>query len=356
MDVTNPIRLKKSQSKIVKRAIISASNHGINLCQGRLNPAKGNCAFEAPIFNNNDRPCFSEKFSLSMDHYRAKWIAKGENVFFHSDFNPGYSLAEWKAGFSQLKKSNVYEVDFFGDLVIPSIAVGMRKILLIFNTNTDTLREPVTLINPAQYGVIPTSEYPLVLAYNISHYESMHPMTDADDMKCIELVSQITSGQYPYSYRDLPRLVGLNTVPYVYQENSKDEIIDLPHEKSKSIEMSSILHSKRNREKCKELIEPDKFKKKIKDMTIEERRTYNREKYRERKERLRNDELEKLQNAWKENKSNSRNKLRNNDEVSFKATMANEKCQERAKKRIVNDKSFKTNMASEKKRERTKKR
>ena len=109
-------------------------------------------------------------------------------------------------------------------------------------------------------------------------------------------------------------------------------------------------HGKSARGKCKDLIRPCEFK------TIEERRAYNREKYKERKEKLSIDELEKLQSSWKENQSKSRNMRRNKDEVLFKATRANEKCQERAKKRLCDDETFKKRMASEKQKERSKKR
>ena len=138
----------KSERLLVKRAIASASRHGLNLCEGVLNPARGDCAFEAPILNVNHRSCFSDHFGMPVDYYRHKWLSEGEQVLFNSNFNSGYSLQEWKLGFQQLKKHGVYEVDYFGDLVLPCIAIGMRKILLIFNTNTEFPREPVTLIIP----------------------------------------------------------------------------------------------------------------------------------------------------------------------------------------------------------------
>ena len=132
--------------KILQRAIASASKHGISLCAGRPNKATGDCAFEASIFNVNDRLCFDDKFPMSIASYRHMWVSECEQRFYDSPFNPGYSLSQWKDGFKELKKSNIYEVDFFGDFIIPSIACGMKKILLIFNTNTKTPREPVTLI------------------------------------------------------------------------------------------------------------------------------------------------------------------------------------------------------------------
>ena len=282
----DPTLFNGGQSRIVQRAIASASRHGVTLCQGRLNPAKGDCAFEASIFNNNDRSCFNEKFAMSIEHYRKLWISEGENTFFDSDFNPGYSLKDWKNGFKKLKKLGVYEVDFFGDFVIPSIAVGMKRIILIFNTNTNTPREPVTLVHPAQYGVVPTSKYPIVLAYDISHYESMHPKSTADDMKCIELVRLIREGNYLFSHEDLSDLVNLTNIISDYALNDQGKKVHLNNNKS-----------------TKNVPIIGNIKKKIKDMDIEERRRYNREKYKERQEKLSKEEKKKQQEDWKERKS-----------------------------------------------------
>ena len=141
------ILLAGEQSLVVRRAIASASRHGIALDPGRPNPALGNCAFEAPIFNLNDRACFVENLPMSTDYYRRLWITDAENRLFDGPFNPGYSYSDWHAGFERLKESNIYEVDFFGDMMIPAIACGMRKELLIFNTNINTPRTPVSLIS-----------------------------------------------------------------------------------------------------------------------------------------------------------------------------------------------------------------
>ena len=228
--------------KIIDRATASAARHGIGICQGRPNPATGNCVFEASIFNVNDRVCFEEKFTRTAEYYRRLWISEGEKLLFHTPFNPWYSVSDWKSGFAKLKESNVYEVDFFGDMAIPSIACGIKKILLIFNTNTDFPRDPVTVVNPLEFGVQPTSAIPLVLAYDLGHYESLHPISSEDDMKCISLVQEVIAGNYHYTYKDLPRLVDLNDVPNVYLEQQDcDEKVDFVKnaKKRKISEMSS---------------------------------------------------------------------------------------------------------------------
>ena len=41
---------------MIARAISSAHKHGIQLKLGSANPGLGDCAFEAVVQNNNDRP------------------------------------------------------------------------------------------------------------------------------------------------------------------------------------------------------------------------------------------------------------------------------------------------------------
>ena len=251
----------KSKRLLVQRAIASASGHGINLCEGVLNPATGDCAFEAPILNVNHRSCFNDYFGMPVDHYRYKWLSEGEQILFNSDFNSGYSLKEWHLGFEQLKKHGVYEVDYFGDLVLPSIAIGMRKILLIFNTNTDFPREPVTLINPNQFGVVPTTESPIVMAYDLAHYESMHPVTREDDQKSINLVRVIMEGAYQFTYKDLHRLVDSQIFSHLYLNNHDKTEANKNRRKSTQTEIS--------------------VKKTIKNIVVEEKMTNVKEKLEE---------------------------------------------------------------------------
>ena len=147
------ILLSHGPSIMVQKAIASAARHGIKLKPGRPNPATGNCAFEASIYNVNDRNCFPENLTMSVDYYRRIWTTDMENRSFASPFNPGFSRAEWHEGWNKVAQSNVYEVDYFGDLVVPAIACGLRKNLLIFNTNTENPREPVSVVRPADFNV-----------------------------------------------------------------------------------------------------------------------------------------------------------------------------------------------------------
>ena len=55
---------------IIKRAIADAYRHGITTKQGVLNPAKGDCAFEAVINNINSRNCYDEQLNDTANNYR----------------------------------------------------------------------------------------------------------------------------------------------------------------------------------------------------------------------------------------------------------------------------------------------
>ena len=71
---------------------------------------------------------------MSIDYYRRIWVTDMENLLFNSQLNPGFSRSEWHAGWEQRKEDKLYEMDFFEDLVLPAIACGLKKNLLIFNT------------------------------------------------------------------------------------------------------------------------------------------------------------------------------------------------------------------------------
>ena len=347
--------LDGSTSLMVQKAIASAARHGIQLVPGRANPAIGDCSFEAAIFNVNDRECFMENFSMSIDYYRRLWTIDMENRLFETDLNPGYSYADWHAGWARLRESKIYEVDYFGDLVIPAIACGLKKILLIFNTNTNNPRTPLSVIDPAKFGVNPSSEIPVVLAYNLSHYESLHPSTDQDIEKCVDLVISMHDGRYSFGYNDLAWLVSLQNIPHVeklHKINFKNRKISKKVEVKIVTELENItdLPSKKTpRGKKRKLSdEPDVFEfveqaKKIKfrDMTGEEKQHYWRQKYKERMERKSQKGKEEIRNKWTESKASERKKKKEENETEFKKKVSDEKAKTSEKKRKQNEKEYK---------------
>ena len=137
---SNKIELKNK--RMFLGAVESARKHNINLEPGRENQGHGNCSYEAVIININDRNCFKEKFHMSLQHYRMIWNTDLMNKMLDEKipWNPGLTRKQIVQGFNELMQSGIYEIDFFGDLMIAGIACGVRKVILIFHTNEDIKR------------------------------------------------------------------------------------------------------------------------------------------------------------------------------------------------------------------------
>ena len=193
---------------MIRRAIISSKNHGINLKHGSPNPGKGDCSFEAVIQNINDRSCYTEKLPMTIDWYRRIWAKDMENRTINTSLNI-YSRQEWRDGWEGMQNPGTYERGIFGDLMLPGIACGVRKYLLIFNTNINTPHDPIYIIDPSNFDVRPDTNIPVVLAYNMSHYESMEPCTDHDTQSTVALVKEYLEGRYRYNRYDLPHLISM---------------------------------------------------------------------------------------------------------------------------------------------------
>ena len=182
--------LMMHDKKIFERAISSAQKHGLGLEPGRQNLGDGNCSYEAVIFNINDRSCFKEKLPMSPDFYRRIWNTDMMNKLIYelNDWNPGLTDAELRQGFSELMESGIYERPFFGDMMMAGIACGIRKRILIFNTNEKTTHDPISVVDPANYGGKIDSNIPVVVAYDLVHFESMHPVGSKDIEETKKLV------------------------------------------------------------------------------------------------------------------------------------------------------------------------
>ena len=64
-----------------------------------------------------------------------------------------YSDKQWEDGWRDMMVSGVYERGLFGDLMMFSIACGVRKILLIFNTNLNSPHYPIYVCDPQEFGI-----------------------------------------------------------------------------------------------------------------------------------------------------------------------------------------------------------
>ena len=217
---------------MLSRAIASSLRHGIKLIPGRLNEGAGNCSFESVLFNNNDRSCFQDRYSLSSDYYRRIWMTDMKAKVLdnlHSEvgnWNLGYTNDQIEKGFDEVKESGVYERGLFGDLILPGIAVGIHKLILIFNTDVNTPHDPISVISPDAFGGFKDSCIPIVLAYNGVHFESMHPVQNEDIEATKDLANSYLEGHYPYNHGDVPNLIELESSES-NADISPEEVVDL---------------------------------------------------------------------------------------------------------------------------------
>ena len=120
------------------------------------------------------------------------------------------SRQEWLAGWQDMLIPGTYERGIIGDLMLPGIACGIRKYLLIFNTDPQSPHDPIYVVDPRQFNTEPSTAIPIILGYNQSHYESLHPCTNADILASINLVTEYLENRYRFSKQDLPFLIGLD--------------------------------------------------------------------------------------------------------------------------------------------------
>ena len=185
-----PSRVGQPMSVMMLRALGSAKKHGIDVLPGTRNAADGNCAIESVMYNIIERDCFSDLMPFSADYYRRIWMTDFKNRTVNDPTWNVFSSKQWEEGWEELTESGVYERDLFGDLMMFAIACGVRKVILIFNTNLNSPHDPIYVCDPLKLGVQADTNVPVVLAYNLAHYESLKPLTPSDTQKTSELVEQ----------------------------------------------------------------------------------------------------------------------------------------------------------------------
>ena len=198
----NQMKPEIKMDKMIQRAIVSAQKHNIKLEPGTKNSGGGNCSYLSVIHNINDRKCFQTKYPMSADFYRRIWNVDLMNKILDNriPWNPGLTRQEIKDGFQELTESGVYERSFFGDMMLAGIACGVKKIILIFNTNEKTLHDPISVVDPRDYSGDLDSEIPVVVGYNMVHFESLHPVDENDIQESVKLVNSYSSGSYKNDY------------------------------------------------------------------------------------------------------------------------------------------------------------
>ena len=106
----------------------------------------------------------------------------------------------------------------------------MRHKEKVSHFNTDLNSPPIYVVDPSEFHVKPDTDIPIILAYNMSHYESMEPCTDADVITTVNLVKEYQEGRYGFTKKDLPFLFGIKESNDA--ENAKSIILQKQNRKN----------------------------------------------------------------------------------------------------------------------------
>ena len=147
---------------------------------------------------------------MSTDYYRRLWATDMANRTVNTPFRT-VTTKQWLEDWKQMQVPGTYERGIYGDLMLPGISCGVRKILLIFNTNPNTPHDPIYIVDPSEYNVNPDSNIPILLAYNMSHYENLEPLEESDIISTINLVTEYKTGRYRYGKADIYKLISLES-------------------------------------------------------------------------------------------------------------------------------------------------
>ena len=115
---------------LLKKALSSAYQHGLNLCADILNAANGNCLWDSIINNILGRGCYKKKLRENSKQLRVRSITEAQLekhilTFIRSDTTD----AEW----DNMKKDRVYETEL-GDIALVAVARAIHMDIIIFDT------------------------------------------------------------------------------------------------------------------------------------------------------------------------------------------------------------------------------
>ena len=160
-------------SELQQLAVRLAHRIGFCIQPGTKNPAKGNCLFESAIFNINDRPelALFGQIKDTIQECRSLWVTQFQTqIPIYRPAYDVYTMEQWDG----IKKDGAWEGDL-GDLMPYCIAFATKKRILIIHTYDEAV-VPLSIVEPEQFGQDRDCDMPICLAYNKSHYESVHPV------------------------------------------------------------------------------------------------------------------------------------------------------------------------------------
>jgi len=191
---------------MVEAAVRIGAQMGIKLRGGTPVKASGNCLIESVKGNIEERDIFYLKLNESSLELRLKSALEGERVIGESPYRiEDYSEAEWAQGWNLLKNEGIWNVEYFGDLMIIALAHYIHKNILLINTDPDSPN--ITVILGDQFGAKLDSDVPVILAYSGDHYESLIPSTNDEEERTKALVYKYVTGE-DYCHEKFDNKVG----------------------------------------------------------------------------------------------------------------------------------------------------
>jgi hypothetical protein len=191
-------------------SVAAHPSHGVNLKPGIPNLANGNCLYEVGNDQLNNRMEFA-KFGAgkydSPKELKISVVSKMQSSATMAHEWGGYegNMVKWAAKLEKLKMSKDWDCNL-GDLMLPGLAVALKKNILIFFTNPKLGNSPICVIAASEFGGEADIDIPIVMAYNGSHYEGLLPINEVDIIRTMELVDEYIQGAYNTTVRDIPIL------------------------------------------------------------------------------------------------------------------------------------------------------
>ena len=105
------------------------------------------------------------------------------------------------------------------------------------------------MVDPKQFNIQVDTAVPIILPYNESHYESLHPCSNKDILASINLVTEYLEGRYRFNKRDLPFLLHLDN-----EDNSEGQVQG--KEARAPLLKTNLKEDEHKPENVKEMVEP----------------------------------------------------------------------------------------------------
>ena len=168
------------------------------------------------------------------------------------------------------------------------------------------------------FNVRPDTNIPVVLAYNMSHYESMEPCTDHDTQSTVALVNEYLEGRYRYNKHDLPHLISMQIETqqdnnYIQLRNKQKMERNERKEQQSYDKIINVLGRKENKFQQKQMYETGTNKKEEQQRENErqrsqiEKNSYTQQIHKQRVENLIHNTLTNVKKTEKSANNNKKN-------------------------------------------------